>query len=55
MIDLILFSNYNNQNYHISTYSLIVEEHTKIYIDKVKAISEEIDLDMYNYIHKHIR
>ncbi len=37
---------------HISTYSLIIEEHTKIYNDKVKPISEELDYKMYKYICK---
>ena len=32
---------------HISIYSLIIEEHTKIYIDKVKPIDEEIESSMY--------
>ncbi|MBQ6323652.1 MAG: radical SAM family heme chaperone HemW [Bacilli bacterium] len=35
---------------HISTYSLIIEEHTKIYLEKVKNISEDLDAKMYNYI-----
>ena len=35
---------------HISTYSLIIEEHTKLYIDKTKNIDEELDYDMYNLI-----
>ena len=35
---------------HISCYSLILEEHTKLYIDKHKYISEEIDNEMYEYI-----
>ena len=35
---------------HISCYSLILEEHTKLYIDKYKSISEEIDNKMYEYI-----
>ena len=32
---------------HISIYSLIIEEHTKIYIDKVKPIDEELESKMY--------
>ncbi|MBR4618980.1 MAG: radical SAM family heme chaperone HemW [Bacilli bacterium] len=36
---------------HISTYSLIIEKNTKLYIDNIKNISEDIDLEMYNYIH----
>ena len=35
---------------HISCYSLILEEHTKLYIDKYKNINEEIDNKMYEYI-----
>ena len=35
---------------HISCYSLILEENTKLYIDKHKYIDEEIDRNMYDYI-----
>ena len=35
---------------HISTYSLIIEEHTKLYIDHEKNISEDLDYEMYNHI-----
>lgn len=35
---------------HISTYSLIIEENTKLYIDKTKYIDDELDCDMYNLI-----
>ena len=35
---------------HISTYSLIIEEHTKIYNDNVKPIDEVLDYKMYKYI-----
>lgn len=35
---------------HISTYSLIIEEHTKIHNDGVKPIKEELDYKMYTYI-----
>ena len=35
---------------HISTYSLIIEEHTVLNNLKYKSISEELDLKMYNYI-----
>ena len=35
---------------HISTYSLIVEEHTKLYINKVKTVDEDLDYTMYNMI-----
>lgn len=37
---------------HISTYSLILEEHTKLYIDKEKNISEDLDYEMYKTIIK---
>lgn len=39
---------------HISTYSLIIEEHTILYINGTKNISEEKDTDMYNYICKRL-
>ena len=32
---------------HISIYSLIIEEHTKIYINKVKPIDEDLESEMY--------
>ena len=32
---------------HISIYSLIIEEHTKIFIDKVKPLDEELEASMY--------
>ena len=35
---------------HVSCYSLILEEHTKLYIDKHKYIDEDIDNKMYEYI-----
>lgn len=37
---------------HISTYSLIIEDHTLIYYNKVKPIDEELDYKMYKYICK---
>lgn len=37
---------------HISTYSLILENHTKAYVNKTSYINEELDYDMYNYIIK---
>ena len=37
---------------HISIYSLIIEEHTKIYINGVKAIDEELESKMYYNIIK---
>lgn len=39
---------------HISTYSLIIEEHTKLYIDGVSNIDENKDLEMYNLICKRL-
>jgi len=35
---------------HISTYSLIIEENTKLFIDKYTNISEELDFEMYELI-----
>lgn len=35
---------------HISTYSLIIEEHTKLFINKVNYIDEDIDKNMYDLI-----
>jgi len=35
---------------HISCYSLILEENTKLYIDNHKYIDEEIDREMFEYI-----
>jgi len=35
---------------HISTYSLILEENTKLYIDNVKEINDKLDEEMYNLI-----
>ena len=35
---------------HLSIYSLILEEHTKLYIDKVEPIDEELDNKMYYFI-----
>ena len=35
---------------HISCYSLILEEHTKLYIDGHDYIDQDIDSDMYKYI-----
>lgn len=40
---------------HISTYSLIIEEHTALYNKKVKNISEELDFKMYKYICKKLK
>ena len=35
---------------HISTYSLIIEPHTKIYNDGIQNIDEELDREMYDLI-----
>ncbi|MBR3661441.1 MAG: radical SAM family heme chaperone HemW [Bacilli bacterium] len=35
---------------HISTYSLMIEPHTRFYIDKEKEIEEDIDWEMYKLI-----
>ena len=35
---------------HISTYSLILEEYTKLSINNVEPIDEELELEMYYYI-----
>ena len=37
---------------HISTYSLMIEPHTMLYLKKEKTISDEIDYEMYNLIIK---
>lgn len=36
--------------FHISTYSLILEEHTKLYLDKEKEVSSDLDAQMYECI-----
>lgn len=37
----------NLEPQHISIYSLIIEEHTKVYIEKIKPIDEELESNMY--------
>lgn len=37
---------------HVSCYSLIIEEHTKLFIDNVKPISSDLDYEMYKLINK---
>lgn len=37
---------------HISTYSLIIEEHTKLYISNCKNVDDELDYSMYKHICK---
>lgn len=50
-IDFILSLDVN----HISTYSLIIEPHTKIYIDNVTNIDEDLDYQMYQLINKKLK
>lgn len=40
---------------HISTYSLIIEPHTKLSIKSVKNIDEDLDFKMYNLICKKLK
>ena len=40
---------------HISTYSLIIEDHTMLYYNNVKPINEELDYRMYKYICKKLK
>lgn len=40
---------------HISTYSLIIEEHTALYNNHIKSIDEETDYAMYKYICKKLK
>ena len=40
---------------HISTYSLILEEYTKLSLNNIKPIDEELELEMYNYIVKKLK
>lgn len=40
---------------HISTYSLIIEKNTKLWIRGIKPIDEELDLDMYNLIRSKLK
>lgn len=40
---------------HISTYSLIIEEHTALAVNKVEPIDEDKDYKMYNYIIKELK
>lgn len=50
-INLFLSLNIN----HISTYSLMIEPHTKLYIENYKNIDEEMDYQMYEYICKKLK
>jgi putative oxygen-independent coproporphyrinogen III oxidase len=40
---------------HISTYSLIIEEHTKLHLNKIKNIDSNVDLLMYKDICKKLK
>ncbi|HHT38688.1 MAG TPA: radical SAM family heme chaperone HemW [Mollicutes bacterium] len=40
---------------HISLYSLIIEPHTKLYINNFQSIDEDINANMYNYINKTLK
>ena len=40
---------------HISIYSLIIEEHTKIYIDGIKPINDELESSMYYNIIRYLK
>lgn len=40
---------------HVSIYSLIIEEHTKLYIDKVASIDEEKEANMYYRIVNYLK
>ena len=40
---------------HISTYSLIIEPHTKIYIDNITNIDEDLDYQMYQLINQKLK
>lgn len=40
---------------HISCYSLIIEPNTKLYIDKIKKIDDDLDYEMYNVICKYLK
>lgn len=37
---------------HISTYSLIIEEHTKLFVDGCESLDEDLDSSMYKHICK---
>lgn len=40
---------------HISTYSLIIEKNTKLYINNIKNIDEDLDYDMYIFICNYLK
>lgn len=39
---------------HISCYSLMIMPNTKLYIDNIKTIDEDLDYEMYKYIEKRL-
>ena len=51
--DLRLFKKLNVP--HISTYSLIIEKHTKLYNDNIEYIDEDLDYKMYQEIIKSLK
>lgn len=40
---------------HISTYSLILSEHTLLHVNQIEPISEDVDAEMYKYICKKLK
>ena len=40
---------------HISLYSLMINNNTKLFIDKVKSIDEDLDYEMYNYLCNYLK
>ena len=46
--DVEIFKNLNIE--HISTYSLIIEPHTALFINKTNYVDEDLDYKMYEYI-----
>ena len=40
---------------HISAYSLMIEPHTKLYLDKVHPINEDLDRSMYDFIRIYLK
>ena len=40
---------------HVSCYSLIIEPHTKLYLNKTKNVDDDLDNMMYNYICKTLK
>lgn len=40
---------------HVATYSLLIEPHTKLYINETHRVDEELDLAMYNLIRIYLK